>query len=335
MERYNKNIMKKYFFILYILLFGGLTCVAQSQEQPQAQNANSLMELNDNIKSLAGENQKLEREHTVLEDQFNKLQASVDQEKQTVSQIQEKSSQAKQLEKDQEIVLQKYQGGIKKLGDDLLIQRSRNAYLKAEFLDLDEKQHLRKLQLEDLQYQKKQLEMDWKLKNFAWQEAKARQDKELDVLKRTLKDSAGKLKNLQGQLHTIEQDSAFYPHNIEQLKNANQDLAAQMAELETKTAIQEKENAILKNKKMLMSRATEGQIFPKEQEKAQLKGQVSHLEDELNTLNKNVEDALASQTNIRKLTDELIKVDSQNQALREKIPKLKEQIEAIKDSSNN
>ena len=272
------------------------------------------------------ENQALETEHARLKEEFLKIQLAVEEEQKELEVMKGRLPQ-KKSSKGQKPAGDEKEAALKKFEDNILLLQSKNSYLTKVLLELEETQPARKLQSEDLQYQKKSLEMEAKLKDFSLQQAQSKRAKELSQLKEELQNTIEEKQKLSQAVQDIELKKAQYPPQIEQFKTDNARLEKRLAQLSAQKDLKQKEVELLKTKRMYLTRVMEEERWPKEKEKADLEGKIEQLESQLEALNKTMDTSLASQQNKRKLTEELIKIDSDNQALRDKIADLKIKVE--------
>ena len=107
-------------------------------------------------------------------------------------------------------------------------------------------------------------------------------------------------------------------------------LTQQINELEKKIKKKQKEIVQSKNKNGLASKSTANLVWEKEKEKIALVGNVKDLESQLEALTQTVNHDLAQQAKREQLLEEIMKLNQENDSLKQRIAVLEEQMNAFR-----
>lgn len=319
-------------FLVKIEVGSADTLSSQDPSLPSGQYATHLDEFEATkaqLDILLRKHAELEKENNALENELAEIQESLEQEKKAVEGWRQKWSLENKLNDKENSALSSLHNKIKALDDERLLKESRNAYLRSQLIELDDQQRIRNLQLSDLGYQRKELQMDFKLKEFQLEEHQQKQGQEIERIKKSIEVNKEQQKKIEAQINTLENEHAVYPGKIEQLQGEVSRLEFQVGAVERQKALKEKENNYLKDKKVYETRALEDEFWKAQEEQANLQRDVRDLETKLDAMNEIMDASLVSQDHKIKLTSELIRIDSENQSLRDRIVELQQKIEPI------
>ena len=317
--------------VLITIISGLLAIPGFAQEDIFSGSSYNAMEnLKKEIEILLEENRKLTNEYQHLQDKFFNIQKQV-QEKDHNLRIQEKQiTPTAKLRKQQEAALDHLSNNLADMEGQILLQRSKNNYLSTELIDIEQKQKLWELQLTDLELQKRQLQMDLKMKNFLNDESEEKQSDELNQLKKQIQADLDQ----QAEYERLSQEitSSVYASSEEKnrLKAEMDEIQEEIAALERKKEFKERENALLRNKRLYLIKSSEGEVQEKERLEEGLKSRVNQLEERYKQITSQVNNTLTDQSEKQAIWKNFIKLDRENQSLRSSISDLQAKIEQIK-----
>jgi len=284
----------------------------------------------DNIKSqialLVEENQRLSSEYRSLQQEYADLQKVVKQNENEMREIELESNSRSAREEEQKQLVKTYYEDLDGINNHILIQESQNMYLRGELLDVEESQGLMRFQLADLQNQKRELELQLKTKEFYSEEEHQKFQGEINSLKKKLKSYLEKEEEMMSQIREQEQGNSSLPQSVEKLRQKNEEFNDELTDLQRKKDFKSREVEALEAKRLFLSESVKALKEQKEKERVALQQRLEQLETEYAALNDTVTLVLLRQSVKRKLLDETIKMDKENQILRDRIAGLKEKI---------
>jgi len=277
------------------------------------------------ISQLIEENKKLEVEYSLIAEEFQNLVDQLMERKQEVEALRQKSGLVENESGETA------QPVLPPGGDpnDILVLENRINLLKTRLGNLEEQNHARKMQIESLKYQKGELEIDVKMKNFIQSDNDKRKTNHLEALKADIQEILDQEKVAVNRIAEIEEQKQMYPARIDELQRTNKELQSKILELEKQRDFKKRENANLRDKKLLEELLTERAMSVKQEEKAKLEKTLQDLESEYNKLDQQVSNKLQTNGQNHAMMKSLIQVDKENQDLRDRIVALKEKVRQI------
>lgn len=276
-----------------------------------ASRYNSLDGLKEEVTILLDENKKLQDRYSVIRQERDSLKNLVNQYKQRVIESQRHFLSVEDSYQDLEGSLSDFTIETDEFGSNNDVG-GEGATLK-----------LLKLKLADLQYTKKDLEMEFKLTNYL----KTKTQKSLAGYKKELDLIVQKEEMIKGQVLAMQDKISFLPQKISVLERENEKLQEQIEKVKIRNSFKEREVALKKDKKKLALRSSEYGFSDKEKVKEQLLVSVNQLQSEYDQLQERLEKSMSSQVEKKKIIQNVIELDKENQALRNKILNLKEKID--------
>lgn len=278
------------------------------------------------ISQLIEENKQCEVEYSLLSKEFEDLVNQLSERKGEVDALRQKSGlvQNESGETARPVI---EPGGDPK---DILVLENRIHLLKTRLGNLEEQNHARKMQIETLKYQKGELEIDVKMKNFIENDNDKKNTDYLESLKADIQKILDQEKTAVNRIAEIEEEKQMYPARMDELQRTNKELQSKISELEKKRDFKKRENANLRDKKLLEELLTERAMSVKQEEKAKLDKSLQDLQVEYNKLDQQVKSKLEMNGQNHEMMKSLIQVDKENQDLRDRIVALKEKVRQIK-----
>lgn len=317
--------MKK---VLVLILF--LAFQSRLEAQEAADGAfGALSGIKDRISRLMEDNAGLRAEYTELYNEYQNLQTNSFRHASEIENFKQNSENIQHARRGQKDKLTALEEDAQKVQADILLNETKAAFLKSNLMNMDDKQRLLKLQFADLEYQKRELEMELQLKTIAAQDKAAQYDKELQALKLQLQINLEKEAQLTHAISDFKSTAVAVPERAERLEGENRELEDQIAELERKLDFKLRETDLLKNKRELGVKLMENGTFFKGKRKEDLEQKVAALEAQYNDFSQKMETSLTGQTKRKALMQSVIDIDKENQGLRDKIAELTEKIEKL------
>jgi chromosome segregation ATPase len=214
---------------------------------------------------------------------------------------------------------------------DILIKESRIPFLKKRLLEKQETYDLLKLQWEDLKLQKKNLQSKLNQETLSKASLEKELSNEIDRLKMRLQTNVNKQKSLSQLIIELEKNQFSYAQKKQEILHQNQKFRTLLHEYKQKRDLQARENIVLKDKLSLARKSLESDIKMRRIEKEQLRDDVKMLELEHSDLKQKMEKALRMKAQRIEYQKQMVDLDRQNSALRQKISRLRGELKAMKE----
>ncbi len=205
-------------------------------------------------------------------------------------------------------------------------QEDSQKLLRQKLLKANEQKALLELQLSDLQYHRRELELELKLKKVERTDRINEIKRQTEALKLQVQESLQNEKELLFEISKREGLGKIAPEKVPELEAENTRLKKQTEELARQAEFREREVSILRDKKKLKEKSGEELISQIENEKIRLRSEVHHMVNEHDQLTDTVATSLSRQERKKKLLEEIIFYDRENQKLQAKIQQLSDQI---------
>lgn len=294
-----------------------LSAAAQPSRQEQFEGVKS------EVSNLIEDNKKLEVEYSLLKNEFDNLINQLTERKKEVEDLKNKFGY-------QDDSLEKAAAAPKPAdssADEALTLESKINYLKTRLGNLEDQNLARKLQIDALRQQKGETEIDIKMMNYKL--ADKNNTNELDKLKVEIDNMQKEEEKAVNQIAELEEKKQIYPKKIEELRATNKELQNKVIELEKKNDFKSRENANLRDKKLLEQMLAERAYSVHQEEKIKLEQSLSQLQKQYTMLDQQVSSSLQLNNQNREMLKSLIQVDKENQDLRDRIVALKEKLSQI------
>lgn len=202
-----------------------------------------------------------------------------------------------------------------------------NRFVSGELTDYSEQINLLELRLADKQYQRRELELELKLRKVQVEDEMRMGKQHEGSLAVALQNSLVREKQLAAEISRLESHSEVAPAELPLYENENTRLEEELEILQKEREFEEREVAILRDKKLLKEKSAEDLLAQIEAEKVYLANEVDMLKQQHNQLEDTVSQSLRRQGEKKKLLEEIIFYDRENQKLQAKIKKLNDQID--------
>ena len=320
--------------ILCISLSSIFLCDAWSQNEEyfsdpssfQSKNYGQMHSMKAEITELLRVNHTLSREYNSLYTEYQSLQSQANQYTDEQNFLQDNLDETRRKRQEKTAVIRKLGQELDVMQNEIILKESKNAFMRGELLDFDEKQRLRRLQLKDLEYEKRELEMQIEMRSFHEEDVKRDQKEELNELKRDLQKYIEKEQDLRGQIEEIKADALNFSKKIDDYEIDNFDLDVKIKQAKMKRDLMQKQISIMKDKMLIHERSQSIPLIDKEREKVALQEAVQALQDRYNSLNQKVQTSLSMKSKNQELMKNVIEIDRENQGLRDRITNLQKKI---------
>jgi len=336
---YNRNIMnfinRNIFPIILLsgLLFSPHPCFGESSFGPRsAFEGSSYNALNKIKEELAGQlehNQKLMEEYKDLKKRALELEIVLEGRRREVDKLLQASLRAFHHSQERVNSVKSARGNFDTLQDDELVLKTEIAHTQAEIMSVDEKLNLWELMLMDVNYRKEELENDYKLESFLFQEAKRTSMAEEEALKHQYQNNLDSELYIRNQIKSFKKQFFNLPERVQQLKNENRQFENEMKELQIQRNFKTRENALLRDRRSFIVRTKERDILDRKVLRDEYHAIVRSLQKEYNEINKKLEKSLEDHSERKDLIGAIINIDKENLQLREDISSLQENIEGL------
>ena len=207
---------------------------------------------------------------------------------------------------------------------------ARVAQLRSQLLDADDKLSLLKLKISELEYQKREHQLDDKLSDYIATQSKQTKERDLQKLRESYQKNMDKQQELTNKMNDLQSQQNTADITSDRLHLDNDALKSRVNQMQSQVDFKQKENAHWRNKKLYEVRLSENEIWKREQEKLALKNKVDHLNEEYKTLDNNVQQSLVQQNESREILNHIKEFDKENQQLKGRIEELQQKLNTLK-----
>ena len=311
---------------------------AQSQEEtPEASQekgprppawADTLDVIKSDIKRIVEENKNFQEEYNALKENIVDIQTSINSYKLENREIEKDIERTKKLIEQEQYTQDASQQKMERLKQEALSNQSKIDALKEQLAGFDEKLRLWQLQINDLELEKKQLDLELQAQ---------------EKLRKGIESGeAEELRNLREQIAATQNQTDEISRSAEEFSTQNQQTFEEIARLREENKKFEQQISKLQNEKNLKIKETEQRRknlqgnTPSKEYTERLKGkkvlesEISKLESQLESVKKSAEQSAAAQNKKRGLLDRIMNLDRENRELRKKIADLKARMATIK-----
>ena len=318
------------FLTLAVCFLAGPRAAVGQEGAPLSRSLQSLESLKTHIAVLMKENNQLEvqyallkREYDVLNETYMKYAARLDTLKREREQeariIDERRSRINELE-----------AQLPDTEANKLVLKSRIAFTNQKLLDMNEQLRLLKLKISDLEFELRDIEMALKVKKYNAKELEQQQQRKLQELRDAYARNMEMEKKLLAEIEHISSQGKTADDKISRIKDESEEMATRIAQIKTKIDMQKKENELLRKKKLYELRLSENKIWQYDQKKLALEESVTGLEKKAEALGAKIELSRNKQMQKREILDTIMRIDQENQNLKDKIFDLQQKIKDIK-----
>jgi len=207
------------------------------------------------ISRLMRENKKFETKYQAMKDQLDRIRGVVEKKEQNLEKISSQEwEENRSREREIHLIKALYKDS-EKLKEDLLLKKSRNAYLSGQLLDLEEKQRLWKLKFSDLDYLKREIELDIKMMDYELTRRNHSREKTINDLRKKIQDNLEGEREILSRISSIEEGDYYSPSKASNIEVENDVLEVRIQALENDLKFQKRESDILEKKKLLASKS--------------------------------------------------------------------------------
>ncbi len=311
---------------LFTFLVGISTVYAQKRQepdvwmQPRESRYDTMMAVKDEITRLIAENKELEEQHSRLKEQWRAMQQN------------ETVPDAVRLPAQQPLPRQPVRKT--RINPDAMHQAVQGAaprpvahrFVKGELMDYDESVTLLELYLADLRYQRRELELELKLRQVELQDRQRARQLEEARRQNELQAALVEESRLNEAIKRKQAELARAPQDIPRLKKENRVMELEIPALQKKIEVKEREIGILKDKLALKEKSAAPVLSKLSKEKQALEAYVTKLDNRYENLSSTVNTSLRRQERKEQLIRDIINFDKENQKLQRQITELTDKI---------
>ncbi len=276
------------------------------------------------VGELLQENQTLEVQYKWLKEEIENLDKAIKDETENLGRI--KNDFGLKNASGETIVPTTYD----QVETELLLQESQKNALNLKAIDSDSVSKLWELKLADLQYQKRQLELEVKMASLTCKENLDKRKEELTALNKILQDNLSQAEALKKQISEMEKKADVSPQQLSEYKIINKRLEAQIEEKKREIGYFERENKLFEDKKNYIAKSLDYDLEKVKEQKLILENLIKDLEKQYKGINQMVKASIVNQKQINDYTQEFINIDKENQKLRQEIEAAQKKIDESK-----
>jgi len=334
----NRGFALCFCFVFWVT--GGVPVAAQEEPFPfpdsaryyQPDDPEGFESLKQEAAALISVNKKLEEQFRLLRDKSIRLQALVEEYRREVEALAQDSQQISSVTGDRPDPKEsRYQPRLSSTEDEIILNESKNRFLVGQLINLDEHKRLWELQRQDLEYQKRDLEMQLKLKQFKYHELKREREKAIQSLRNQLKSNYEQVKFLEETKASMEKELAEAPKDTYKLTEEVINLQTELEIQKTKRDITARERDILGKKRLLMQQTMDAQVNELQTVNHKLQNQLASLNTKYETTTESLQDAVTRQFKQQKIVSNIMTLDQENRELMEKIKELRDEIKKLEE----
>lgn len=314
---------KKSIFIIVGLAF----CLSSNVDaQSTAYQLMQLDEVKKDVKVLVEQNRKLESQRQLLLSEREGLKKILDRYKVDISPIRDAALTNSRQRRRQARNLDYLVRDIEDKNQDVLLKKSQETFYEGTLADTDEMNSLRKLQLADLEYQKSDIALQIKENKTLLNQKQHGTKRLIDELKRDIIVLNDTEKEILKKIQFMEESNIDYPSLIPRLKQETSILETDLKIVQKQVDFKKRENAILRDKKLLIIKSAAADLEVKSKAKNSLEVAVKAHEMEYQALVDAVQITEKRQREKREIVQGVIEIDRENQSLRQELSTLKEEV---------
>ncbi len=285
--------------------------------------------LKTNVYELLSENQNLQSEYEGLKKQYEQLAARLKEHENKLNSQKLNDQKNKHYREYQFDTISDLNKSVQQLQNDILIMDSRILYIKAQLIDLDDKESILRLKKADLSLEKQDLELELKRAVQNTQKPQVQQEDKLTRLKRTLEERLQQEENLKNLIIEIEQKQITTPAQEQELTQEIGRLEKELSQLKDLYDIRQTEVELISSKMSYKEKSVDGVVRYKKDKKDDLEKTVTQLESEYMQMAEKIDNSYHKKQSHAQMVEDIIGIDKENQQLREKISTLQEKIKDL------
>lgn len=326
--------MKPRYKILILISISTFLCstnvFAQGYDYWETKGNVELADIKREISALLEENTRLSTEYNNLRREQYELRTTADNIVAEIKAMEENSRKSVVDQDKRKKGLREMRDNMKVLQDDALIAKSRVSFLKGNLLDFESKMNLWDLKIKELDYQKRELEMELEMRSSLHESTVLKEKEKLDHLTQTLEQNLRKKQELESQIIAQQTKVKEAIDNIGGLSVELKAIEEKLKALQKEKEYKAKMMVLLKNRRTIVVKEQELALWDDEYKKVTLAEEVKNLKKEHENFTKLMQESLASQTRKREMLDQVMEFDKKNQQLRRQIADYEKTIELIK-----
>lgn len=291
----------------------------------ESQNYKMISDIKNRVSGLLEENKKLISQNEILKEQQKALRLVFEERRKELEQLIEETG-AFWLQGDSASFDDAMNGNFRALEKDKALKESRTGHLNSELMDFNERQRLWKLYLADLEYQKRDLMLELKLKEASAKENNRDHGAEIQALRQEVMINREKEQRILSEIERLQGENGDFAKQAEQIQRENAELQEKITILERRADIKYKENGLLKDKILYTSKLKESPVMDSLRERKELSAEVVQLQKEYETLNSEVNSSMAQLDLKRQLVNNVMSKHKENQDLKTKITEIRDEL---------
>ena len=282
------------------------------------------------ISSLLEENKKLQIEHRLLAEEYSHIKELIKIRKIEMETTVKRATPLKQRYFYNSKNLVSKHKTLQDKQNELLIKQTKEKYLVGQKLDEGTYNSLWMLKLAELKNQKKSLNMELGLRKLKLEKTSGSKRKQLMDLQKQIQRNLNAIAAGEKDIDALQSKAVNLKTLTKKTKEENSLLEDNIAKETKELKIVKQENQLLKHKILYSQKYTESLFGNKNKEYVALKEIVHDLELQYKKLNEGISNTLSTEKTKRKYMTEVVKIDKDNQKLRDRIVSLKKQLEKLK-----
>lgn len=294
---------------------------------------NMVGEIKAETKALLEENEKLNAEYEFLRQKLSGMKDSLETLKKDVEKQESENKSLKAVHEEQSKKDSSLKDQVTVLDDEVKAIQSENEDLQRKLADVEEKNKLWDVQAASLENQKQEAAMDVKIDEAKQEEALRGEAAAVQELQEQLTKFQKEDEQLSQTIAELTQEQQSLVKGIEEGKTQNRELEDKVARLRRQTEAKRLENE--RKRQELKKRIDPALRVPPDliQEKQRLEIEVANLSSQLESLNKSAVESNSVLARKRELMNQIMRLDAENQELRNTIADLTSRIQKLPKAS--
>lgn len=283
--------------------------------------AKTLESIKSDVDRIIRENNALQVEYNTLKERILDVQTSIDAHKLENQKIEQDIARTQRLISQEQLTRDAMAQKLERLTQEGLTSQAKIDALKDQLATYDEKMRLWTLQINDLELEKKQLDLELQAQEDLQRALESGQADEVARMREKIAAAQTQTAQEQQAADGEQAQNRQAKEEVDQLIAENKALEDKIAELQQQKAAQ-----LVVNDEWRRKNAQQGmpaEYAQKMKEKKALESDIVKLEAQLDEVKRSVEQSLEVQNKRRGLLDQILSLDKENRELRKKISDLK------------
>lgn len=314
----------KIVFLLFSVLLSVLFSAAQAQTDPQnGFKEDPVKDIRIEAEEATKRNQELTQQYQSLYSRQIELQKKIDEQKRLLTDLDEKERTVRDLRKEEKTKINEFYKELDRTRNQNEVQEAKYLVLKKDFLDIEEQVRLSRMEVADLQFQRRKGDLDLKKEQV---KCDARKEKD-ESAARSLREQINSAQETELKFLKAMNDLEAGGQQRDQAQQDIEDLYKVQQHLLKQNDYYDQQKSLLTKKEEYFTKFYAHQLQEQEPKKQGIQNLVKELEKEYVDLREAVRRAVEAQGRKKELMRGVMDLEKQNQVLRDRIADYKARLQ--------